>query len=136
VKKIIIIVVAIAIAGGGAWWGWSRYSSAAAPAAAAPTAKVEKGLIRQSVACNGKVASYLDVDIKCKASGEIITLPFDVSDEVKEGELLMTLDPIYMQRDVKRAEVAVAMSEAKVKIAQQTPGGLRDRPDGRCPGRQ
>ncbi|MFB3891115.1 MAG: efflux RND transporter periplasmic adaptor subunit [Phycisphaerae bacterium] len=118
-KKLIIIVVALALAGGAAYWVWTRIASAAAPVAPQATGKAEKGSIRQSVACNGKVASYLDVDIKCKASGEIIKLPFDISDEVKEGDLLMQLDPIYMERDVRRAEVAVNMSQARLKIAEQ-----------------
>ena len=36
------------------------------------------------------VRTNLDIQIKCKASGEIIKLPFDVSDSVNKGDLLRT----------------------------------------------
>ncbi|GAG10747.1 unnamed protein product, partial [marine sediment metagenome] len=45
---------------------------------------VERGPITLAVATTGRVVANLDVEIKCKASGEVIALPRDVSDEVKE----------------------------------------------------
>jgi HlyD family secretion protein len=65
------------------------------------------------------VVSNLDVDIKCKASGEVVNLPFDVSDTVKKDDLLVELDQIDMQRVLKQAEVRVAASQAKLEIARQ-----------------
>ena len=73
------------------------------------TASASKGEITQIVAATGPVASNLDVLIKCRASGEVITLPFDISDRVKKGDLLVQLD----QKDEK-----VILDQAKVTLAQ------------------
>jgi len=83
-KWIVIIVLVLALAGGGAYYYWVYLPAAAkADAPAVVTAKVERGPIRLVVASTGRVVSNLDVDIKCKASGEVTKLPFDVSDIVK-----------------------------------------------------
>ena len=56
----------------------------------------------------------LEVEIKCKASGEIVKLPFDVSAPVKKGDLLVQLDPVDEERSVRRAEVSLAVSKARL----------------------
>ena len=45
-------------------------------------AAVMRGCVEKSITSAGKVVSNLDVDIKCRASGEVITLPFDIKDSV------------------------------------------------------
>lgn len=80
---------------------------------------VKKGPIRQVVETTGRIISNLDVEIKCKASGEIITLPFDVSDPVKKGDLLLELDPVDEERSVKQGEVSLAASRARLEQSLQ-----------------
>ena len=115
-KKVIVIVVVLGLLGGGAYAVWGR--SAVAPPAPVPTAKVERTGLRQVVSSTGQVSSNLDVDIKCKASGEITRLPFEVSDCVKKGDLLLQLDPVDEERAVRQAQAALDTSLAKLKIAQ------------------
>lgn len=74
---------------------------------------VQKGDIRVIVEATGRVVPDQEVEIKCKASGEIIQLPVDVSDVVKKGDLLLQLDPEDEERSVKRAKVALAVSQAQ-----------------------
>jgi RND family efflux transporter MFP subunit len=81
------------------------------------TALAGRDDIRQVVSATGRVVSNLDVDIKCKASGEVVKLPFDVSDSVKKGELLLELDPIDQQRVLTKAEVALKASQARLATA-------------------
>ncbi|MFA6133149.1 MAG: efflux RND transporter periplasmic adaptor subunit [Phycisphaerae bacterium] len=83
------------------------------------TAAVERGDIRQAVASTGRVVSNLDVEIKCKASGQIAKLPFDVSDTVKTGDLLAELDPNDMLRVLRQAGVKVTASQARLDSAKQ-----------------
>ena len=78
-------------------------------------ALVKKGSIRLTVPCTGRVVSNLDVEIKCKASGEVIKLPFDVSDQVKKGNLLVELDPVDEQRKVKQGKISLDSSQARLK---------------------
>jgi len=59
------------------YWKFGR----AKPTATTPTstAIIERGLVRHAVTSTGKIVSNLDVEIKCKASGEVVKLPFGIS---------------------------------------------------------
>ena len=111
-------VVAAAGYAGYRWW-----NSGAAPemqqlereVVATPAVR---GPLRQIVQCTGPIFSNLDVDIKCRASGEIKQLPFNVSDVVKKGDLLLALDPVDQQRSVDQATASVAAAQAKLEGAK------------------
>ena len=117
------IVIGIVVIGGAAvaayYLGWFGNSSAKTDASADTTAKIERGPIKMTVASTGRVVSNLDVDIKCKASGEVIKLPFDVSDIVKKDDLLLELDPIDSQRVLRQAEVQLSASQAREAVARE-----------------
>ena len=121
-KKWLIGVAVVLVTAGGYWW-WKR-SSDATKAAEKPvvTAAVERGSVRQTVASTGKIVSNLDVEIKCKASGQIVKLPFDVSDPVKKGDLLLELDPKDEQQRVRQAEATLRASQARLVNAKESLG--------------
>jgi len=81
--------------------------------------EIEPGRIAQTVESTGSVAANLEVEIKCKASGEILDLPFDVSDVVSEGDLIVTLDPVDEQRNVEISQVSLTQSQANLTKARQ-----------------
>ena len=81
---------------------------------------VEKGEVKKLVIASGKISANNEVDIKCKASGEVISLPFDVSDFVKKGEQVMELDPIDEVRAVHEAEAALKGTVCRVTAARDT----------------
>ena len=81
--------------------------------------KPERGPIELIISSTGRVVSNLDVEIKCKASGEIISLPFDVSDNVNKGDLVAELDPIDEQRNVRKSEVSLLQSKARLEKTKQ-----------------
>lgn len=60
------------------------------------------------------------MQIKCRAYGEVIKLPFDISDKVKKGQLLIQLD----QKDEKvlydQAVVTLEQSQSKLTEAEET----------------
>jgi HlyD family secretion protein len=78
-----------------------------------------RGDIAKIVAASGGVTSNLDVEIKCKASGEIVTLPFDISDTVLEGDLLLELDPVDEERNVELAQVSLSEDQARFSRTQE-----------------
>lgn len=78
----------------------------------------QKGDIKKTVSCTGKIVSNLDVVIKCKASGEIIKLPVDLSDAVKENDLICELDPEDEKRSLRQARVKLQSSKAKLAQAK------------------
>ncbi|MCX6999121.1 MAG: efflux RND transporter periplasmic adaptor subunit [Candidatus Sumerlaeota bacterium] len=72
------------------------------------------------------IVPNLDVDIKCKASGQIVELPYDISDEVGSGTLILEIDPIDMARYAKQSGVKLAASQFRLiqarlnlKVAEQ-----------------
>lgn len=113
------VILALVLVGAGLW-SWRHYATAEAAAKPAyKTATVKRGDITSMVQSTGQVEANQNVDIKCKASGQIVKLPFDVSDHVKKGDLLVQLDPIDEQRDVTQAKAALQASQAQLAIAKQ-----------------
>jgi len=119
-KKPAIAIVLVLAASLAAWFFWRRRGGGEEDKkrAATTTAQAERGPIRLTVATSGRVVPNLEVEIKCKASGEVIKLPFDVSDPVRKGDLLVQLDPVDEERSLKRAEVAMAVSRARLAQAR------------------
>jgi HlyD family secretion protein len=117
-RTLIIIVVILAAAAAGVWY-WASHSTKKAVPAAPATAKVERGVLCLTVASTGRVVSNLDVDIKCKASGEVVRLPFDVSDPVRKDALLVELDPVDEERVLKQTGVELSSAEARLVVAKQ-----------------
>jgi HlyD family secretion protein len=118
-KKLVVAIIAAAVVAGG-YYAWSIYNKPKLPKEVIATGRVERGPLRLLVSSTGKVVSTLDVDIKCKASGEIIALPRDVSDPVRKGELLIQLDPSEMQRMVDQAQASLAASQARLINAKES----------------
>lgn len=118
-KKWMVIAAVAALAAVGAWYLVPR-SKATKAAEPETTARVERGAVVDSVASDGKVVSDLDVEIKCKASGEIVRLPFDVSQSVRKGQLLVELDPVDEERSVRQAQASLAASDAKLVSARES----------------
>ena len=115
-KAIVFLVLAGALAGGVYYWQ-GREARAKNGAPQVPTAEVERGEIRLTVTSTGRVVANLDVEIKCKASGEVVEVPFDVSDPVGKDKLVVKIDPTEEQRHTKQAAVALAASQAKLAQA-------------------
>ncbi|TET32199.1 MAG: efflux RND transporter periplasmic adaptor subunit [Planctomycetota bacterium] len=112
-KKIIILIIIAVIVGGGVFV-WMNGSAEEASQTDEPTvAEVERGSIKMSISTTGRVVSNLDVEIKCRAGGEVISLPFDVSDKVEARKLIVEIDPIYEQRKVDQATVSLSSSQAQ-----------------------
>jgi len=119
-KKIWIVVIVVVLIAGGGFWYWRSRAKSNTAATPTPTAKVERGPVRQAVTSTGKIVSNLDVEIKCKASGEIVKLPFDISQAVKKGDLLLELDPRDEQQRVRQAEATVRASQARLINARES----------------
>lgn len=114
-RRLVIVLVLVVCAAGG-WFAWRAWSKPVDAAAVATTAvAVERGTIQRSVAATGRVVSNLDVDIKCKASGVVVKLPFDISDQVKKGDLVVELDPVDEQRAVSRSAAELDASQARLE---------------------
>ncbi|MDR0362940.1 MAG: efflux RND transporter periplasmic adaptor subunit [Planctomycetota bacterium] len=112
----IIVVIALVAGGGYRYYRKSAESAKAASTAQRPSTVVaEKGDLRITVSATGRVEPEREVEIKSKASGEVINVYADVSDEVVQGMLLFKLDPTDEERSVARLRASLAMSQAKLE---------------------
>ncbi|MDX9975011.1 MAG: efflux RND transporter periplasmic adaptor subunit, partial [FCB group bacterium] len=117
-KKAAVAVVVLVLLAGGFFW-WKKTSAASVPEEVAPTYEAaQRGPIKQVVQCTGRTVSNLDVEIKCRASGEVLKLPYDVSDPVKKGDLVLELDPVEQERAVEIGKASMAAAEARLAQAE------------------
>src|SRR5580692_5518755 len=120
--KVLVIVLALAAVAAAAGTGlYLHQRTAKAAATTLPvdtyTAAADHGDITQSVSATGPVVSNLDVQIKCRASGEVVKLPYDISDPVKKGDLLIQLDTQDEAVVLEQAQVNLQQSKSKLKEA-------------------
>jgi multidrug efflux pump subunit AcrA (membrane-fusion protein) len=113
-KRVLLVAAGAAIIAVAVWLAVrnGREASASPPQVVA----AERGPIKEVVSATGRVVPSLEVEIKSKASGEVVSVPCDVSDKVEKGDLLVELDPVDEQRRVTQAEVALAASRAQVEL--------------------
>jgi multidrug efflux pump subunit AcrA (membrane-fusion protein) len=113
---VIIILITAALCLGG-WYLWEQRSSGKENTGPV-TVKVERRRMTVAVEANGKVASNQDILIKCKASGNVISLPFDINDRVKKGDVVLQLDTDDQDRLVAKAEAALSAAQAGLAQAK------------------
>ena len=117
-KKALVALLLIVLAAAGVYYWRNGRSEGDLLAQVRETTAVKRGPIRQAVECTGRIVSNRDIEIKCRASGEIIKLPVDISDAVKQGDLLLELDPADQERMVQQAEANLAASHARLAQAE------------------
>ncbi|GHV21739.1 macrolide transporter subunit MacA [Planctomycetales bacterium] len=116
------IVVALLLVGG--VWAWRGGKSGDAESfdikqfVPDQIVKVRQGNLRRAVSASGKIVPRRDVTIKCKAGGQIIELPFDVSDRVQAGDVLVRLDPVDENRNVRQAKINLQIAENNLATAK------------------
>ncbi|MGM0381009.1 MAG: efflux RND transporter periplasmic adaptor subunit [bacterium] len=81
--------------------------------------EVKRGNLTRVVTSTGRVVSNFDVEIKSKATGEVVNLPYAMGDVVEKGDLLMELDPEDEQRRLRQAEIDLEVSEARLEDARR-----------------
>lgn len=89
--------------------------------------KLEKRTIISTVSANGKIRPEAEVKISADVSGEITELYVQEGDTVKEGQLLLKINPdLYItQRDRAKAGVSSSQSNYKTSQAQLTQAKAR-----------
>jgi HlyD family secretion protein len=113
-------VVLLVLSGiGVGWWVHWRHQAqlASAAASAEEIVTVEQGTVERNVEASGGVAANQEVEIKCRAAGAVIQLPFQVSEHVKKGDLVCQLDPTIEQLNVRQAQVTALQSQSRLAQA-------------------
>ncbi len=126
-KKFWIILIIIILIG--AAYGAYKYHMAAASAhklVPLHTAIVKRGTLSVHVYATGNVQANRTVDIKCQAGGEITSLPFQIGDTVKKGEVVLQVDPTLeeqalaiAQQNLQQAELTLQSAQVNYQIAKE-----------------
>lgn len=103
-----LIVVAVLAAAGSAWWFTRTPPQPPAP----PSGAVALADITQTVQAAGVLQARTRVDVGAQVSGQIQTLHVQLGQQVRKGELLVSLDPELARSDVAQAEASVAQAAA------------------------
>ena len=107
--KLIAAIIAIVIIGGGYW----AYASVSAKTTTAQyvLASVTKAPIESTVTASGEVAADHQLDLSPKASGEVTGVYVKAGDQVKAGQLLVSIDSTDAQKTVRDAELSLESAQ-------------------------
>ncbi len=83
-----------------------------------PFVRVTRGTIESSVTALGTLQPRQYVDVGAQASGQIRTLHVEVGDTVKQGQLLVEIDPSTQQAQLDAERYAIETLKAQVKEQQ------------------
>jgi HlyD family secretion protein len=110
----LLILGFLAAAGGGGWYLWPARNGQAGLKVETKVARVERGDIALHVTATGEIKPIKEVELKSKASGQIVRFKKQPGDPVDEGELLVELDKKMEQRNLSLAESNLMSAEANL----------------------
>jgi HlyD family secretion protein len=86
------------------------------------TATADKRTIEVSVSSAGVVEPLAVVEVKSKASGEVLDVPVEIGDHVERDTLLVRIDPRTVRNDLaqREAELKAALSRREIARSQMT----------------
>lgn len=119
-KTITIIAVIVALAA--IYFLWEPFKSEANTdigATRISTAVVERGNLTIAVNSTGVVEPILTVDLKSKASGEIIDLPIEEGDIVTKGQLIARLDATTSQNSYDQAKADLQVAKSNLSLVEK-----------------
>lgn len=99
---------------GGAAFGLWRLINPPPPPPPPPTGEVKAADITQVVQAAGILQPRVKVDVGAQVSGQVQTLHVELGQQVRKGELLVSLDPELARSDVVQAEAALAQQAALI----------------------
>jgi len=83
-----------------------------------PAVKVTRSDLSNDISLTGEFQPYQEVDLMAKVSGYVKSIPVDIGDQVKEGQVLATLEIPEMEDDLTRAAAAAQAADADVTTAR------------------
>jgi len=119
-KWIILIAALIGCAWGFAkWQSWKPRTSAVAEPARPTTAMVERRNIEFAIMAAGDIGPAEQVSVRPEINGRIETLPVDVGDKVKKGDVLFALDDRDLQTERATRLTDIARAKLELEKAQR-----------------
>ena len=67
-----------------------------------------------TVTASGNIRARLSVDISADVMGRVIELNVEEGDDVRQGEVLLRIDPSQLEAAVSRAQASLSQAQAQV----------------------
>lgn len=125
--KLVLTPIAIGLIVGG--YFYYRSTNAANTETRYITATPERGMLITSIAGTGQVSSQNQIDVKAKASGEVLAVLVKEAQEVKHGNPLITIDSRAAYKTVRDARQSVRDAEISLASARLTMSKLKQPAD-------
>jgi RND family efflux transporter MFP subunit len=141
-KAVVGLVVVLALAGGAArsgllgdpgelakwfpplkWFSGDHAAAQSQPSGPRPVAVEVATTVRKKsplqIEALGNVTTIASVAVKSRIDNEIVGIHFTDGAFVKQGDLLVTLDPRALQAQISQAEAAIARDQAQLEMAER-----------------
>ena len=112
-------VVAIAVGAALACFSQADDSARVSNGPAYKEVTAERGPLRITVTASGLVRPIDRIELKSKASGEVVALPIEVGDAVAKGDLIARLDQVEERADLAQAEANRDIAQAELALAEK-----------------
>jgi HlyD family secretion protein len=118
-KKKTLIYLLLGLLGMGALWVFAGKEPTKTPEKIPfKTAQVIQGNLVVKISATGVVEPNFQVEVKSKASGEVLKFKYEEGDRIKKGQLLLQLDKSDEIRSVARSKADLASATAKLNKAK------------------
>lgn len=123
-SKILVIIALIILVGGGflGYKTWHKTDDSQRYR----TQAVTRGDIQQSVTATGTLNPVRVVSVGTQVSGIVKKLYVDFNDEVKQGQILLELDPDLTEAKLAQSQASLNSAKAKLNLAQSKANRMRD----------
>ena len=121
-KSTLLVVGIVILAGGGIWiWSGNRHPATATSKVAVPVpvtvAKAQSGEMPVFLNVVGRAEAYEGVTVKSRLDGQVLAVAYTEGQAVKQGDVLVRLDPADFNARVAQAEAIVAKDQAQLAKA-------------------
>jgi HlyD family secretion protein len=100
------------------WYFWPEQNGQGEKKVETRRVKVERGDITLFVTASGEIKPLKEVEIKSKASGQVVRFKKDPGDPVEKGELIAELDKKTEQRNLGLQESNLLAAEANLELTK------------------
>lgn len=123
IKSTLLVVGILTVAGGGLWtWSGTRTPATAPAKAGSPVpvivAKAQSGSMPVFLNVVGRAEAYEGVTVKSRIDGQVLAVNYTEGQTVKQGDVLLRLDPADFNAKVAQAEAIVAKDQAQAAKAR------------------
>ncbi|MBN1204723.1 MAG: efflux RND transporter periplasmic adaptor subunit [Myxococcaceae bacterium] len=116
-KKVLLIIGALALAGAVVYFVRGR-AGQAAPERALPTTEAKRMDLEIAAEASGLLEPIRVVEVKSKASGEVLRVLVETGQQVEQGALLTEIDPRDVQNALAQAEADIESARVRLSTVE------------------